>query len=41
MRLIPLLKKRQRAVIWTAYARLSGRIVAYVIGEGIASGLID
>jgi len=27
-------KKRQRAVVWTAYARRAGRVIAYVLGEG-------
>ncbi len=27
-------KKQQRAVVWLAYCRESGRVVSYVIGEG-------
>jgi IS1 family transposase len=37
---IPTSKKKQRAVVWTAYSRRQGRVVAYHIGDrGVASAM--
>ena len=39
MKYIHIQKKQNRHVIWTAFSRNENRVIAYVIGEGIATAI--